>query len=99
MQNIRGKPCLNQTKAWSGIQTAPCLTCLPSQSLSSTHRLDLTASINAKFARETCTLSFQRFPLKAKSGSLDSHIMCAYTAVGLLCPMVNHDASKPDALV
>lgn len=66
MQSIQGKTCLNQTKAWSQIWTVPSLTRLPSQSLSSTHRLDLTASTNAQFASSTCTPPSQRFFFNAK---------------------------------
>lgn len=63
MRSIQGKTCLSQTKAWSGIWTVPSLNRLPSQSLSSTHRLDLTASTNAQFASSTYTPPFQRFQM------------------------------------
>lgn len=53
MQSIRGKTCLWQTKASSRIWTVLSPTCLPSQGLSPTQRLDLTASTNKQLANST----------------------------------------------
>lgn len=61
MPSIRGKTCLSPTKAWSWIRRVPPLTCLPAQSRSSTHRLDLTASTNAHFAGRAYTPPSQHF--------------------------------------
>lgn len=65
MQSIQGKTCLSQTKGWCGNWTVSSLTCLPSQSLSSTHRLDLTASTNAQSTSSTHAPPSQHF-LNAK---------------------------------
>lgn len=62
MQSIQEKTCLSQTKAWSGTWTVPPLTRLPSQSLSSTHRLDLTASTNPQLANSTYIPHHSGFP-------------------------------------
>lgn len=48
--SIRGKTWLSESNARSMIRIVPSPSRLPSQSLSSTHRLDLTVSTNAKAA-------------------------------------------------